>query len=75
VAPVPLARVPLYICVGAVKEAALVVDGQVAVRPQIVITATADHRLVDGAHAAKLARIVRALLAEPSRIDLRTSDG
>jgi pyruvate/2-oxoglutarate dehydrogenase complex dihydrolipoamide acyltransferase (E2) component len=74
IAPVPLARVPLYICVGAVKDAALVVDGKVAVRPQLVITATADHRLVDGAHAAKLARIVRALLADPATIDKRSPD-
>lgn len=71
VAPVPAARVPLYVCVGAISDAALVVDGKVAVRPQLVITATADHRLVDGAHAAKLARIVRGLLAEPQRIDSR----
>jgi pyruvate/2-oxoglutarate dehydrogenase complex dihydrolipoamide acyltransferase (E2) component len=71
VAPVPAARVPLYVCVGAISDAALVVDGKVAVRPQLVITATADHRLVDGAHAAKLARIVRGLLAEPHRIDTR----
>jgi pyruvate dehydrogenase E2 component (dihydrolipoamide acetyltransferase) len=71
VAPVPLARVPLYICVGAVAPAAMVVDGEVVARPQVVITATADHRLVDGAHAAKLARIVRELLADPERIDRR----
>src|SRR6476661_8253177 len=70
VAPVPPARVPLYICVGAISDAALVVDGKVAVRPQCVITATADHRLVDGAHAAKLARIVRTLLADPAQIDV-----
>lgn len=71
VAPVPFARVPLYVCVGAVADAARVVAGQLAVRPQIVITATADHRLVDGAHAAKLARIVRGLLAAPAEIDAR----
>ncbi|GAC1440249.1 MAG: hypothetical protein NVSMB55_04170 [Mycobacteriales bacterium] len=71
VAPVPLARVPLYICVGAVSPAAMVIDGQVVARPQLVITATADHRLVDGAHAAKLARIVRGLLADPALIDER----
>lgn len=71
VAPVPLARVPLYVCVGAVAPAAMVIDGEVVARPQLVITATADHRLVDGAHAAKLARIVRGLLAEPGLIDKR----
>ena len=69
VAPVPLARVPLYICVGGVSDAPTAVDGQVVVRPQVVMTATADHRLVDGAHAAKLARLVRGYLADPESID------
>ena len=71
VAPVPLARVPLYVCVGAVADAPMAVNGQVEVRPRIVITATADHRLVDGAHAAKLARLVRGYLADPATIDRR----
>ena len=73
VAPVPLARVPLYICVGAVSDAPMAVDGQVVVRPQIVLTATADHRLVDGAHAAKLARFVRGALADPDSLDAPVS--
>jgi pyruvate dehydrogenase E2 component (dihydrolipoamide acetyltransferase) len=47
----------------------MALDGQVVVRPQIVITATADHRLVDGAHAAKLARLVRGFLAAPDTLD------
>ena len=71
VAPVPLARVPLYVCVGAILDAPMAIDGQVVVRPQVVITATADHRLVDGAHAAHLARLVRAFLADPDRLDDR----
>jgi pyruvate dehydrogenase E2 component (dihydrolipoamide acetyltransferase) len=69
VAPVPLARVPLYVCVGAIADAPMAVDGQVVVRPQVVITATADHRLVDGAHAAQLARFVRRALAQPELLD------
>jgi len=70
VAPVPLARVPLYVCVGAVSDAPMAVDGQVVVRPQVVMTATADHRLVDGAHAARLARFVRLALADPDSLDV-----
>ncbi len=70
VAPVPLARVPLYVCVGAVKDAPMAIDGEVVVRPELVITATADHRLVDGAHAAALARFVRTALAEPDSLDV-----
>ena len=71
IAPVPLARVPLYVCVGAVRDAPMAVDGEVVVRPEMVLTATADHRLVDGAHAAKLARLVRAYLADPETLDRR----
>ncbi len=70
-APLAFARVPVYLAVGAVRDAALVVDGAVVVRPQIVLVATADHRLVDGAHAAKPARLVRGYLADPATIDLR----
>ena len=69
VAPVPLARVPLYVCIGAVNDAPWAVDGEVVVRPQVVMTATADHRLVDGAHAAKVARLVRGYLADPATLD------
>ena len=69
VAPLPFARVPLYVCVGAVADAPMAVDGEVVVRPQMVMTATADHRLVDGAHAAKVARLVREMLADPASID------
>ncbi|MDP3712014.1 MAG: 2-oxo acid dehydrogenase subunit E2 [Mycobacteriales bacterium] len=70
VAPLPFARVPLYICIGAVADAPMAVDGEVVVRPRIVITATADHRVVDGAHAAKLARLVRGYLADPDTLDV-----
>ncbi len=69
-APVPPGRVPLYVCVGVVSDAPMAVDGQVVVRPQLVLTATADHRLVDGAHAAALARVVRTVLADPDLLDL-----
>ena len=68
-APLPFARVPVYLAVGAVRDAAMVVDGEVVVRPQLVVVATADHRLVDGAHAGQIVRIVRALLADPWQLD------
>jgi pyruvate dehydrogenase E2 component (dihydrolipoamide acetyltransferase) len=68
-APLPFARVPLYLAVGAVRDAAVVVDGAVAVRPQIVLVATADHRLVDGAHAGRIAGHLRTLLGDPARLD------
>jgi pyruvate dehydrogenase E2 component (dihydrolipoamide acetyltransferase) len=68
-APFPLARCPLYVCIGAVRERPVVVDGAVAVRPVVVLTATADHRIIDGAHAARLAAFLRSALADPSTLE------
>ncbi len=68
-APVPFARVPLYVSIGAIRDEAVAVDGGVQVRPRVVIGATADHRLVDGAHAGRIARVLRDLLADPHRLD------
>ncbi len=69
-APLPFARVPLYLAIGAVQDAAMVVDGEVVVRPQVVLGATADHRIVDGVHAGQLAIVLRRLLADPWQLDL-----
>jgi pyruvate dehydrogenase E2 component (dihydrolipoamide acetyltransferase) len=68
-APVPFARVPLYLALGAVRERPVAVDGQVVVRPTVLLTATADHRVVDGAHAAALIRWLSRVLADPSVLD------
>lgn len=71
-APLPFARCPLYLAVGAIREAAAVVEGAVVVRPQLVLVATADHRLVDGAHAGRITAALRDLLAHPDRLDVPT---
>lgn len=63
--PTPFARVPVLILVGAVKDQPTVVDGQVVVRPMLTITATIDHRFIDGAEIAVLAKIVRKGVEEP----------
>ena len=68
-APVPFARCPVYLSVGAVRDRPVAVDGQVVVRPVSVLVATADHRIVDGAHAGRLQSIVVDLLTDPERLD------
>ena len=68
--PLPMARCPLYLAIGAVRDAPMVVDGELAVRPQMVLVATGDHRIIDGAHAGRLVAILRELLADPDRLDL-----
>ncbi|MEJ7706771.1 MAG: 2-oxo acid dehydrogenase subunit E2 [Nocardioidaceae bacterium] len=69
--PLPLARVPLYLAIGAVRDAPSVVDGQVVVRPQLVLVATGDHRLIDGAQAGRIATLLRAQLGNPEQLDER----
>ncbi len=68
-APAPFARTPVYLAVGAVRERAVVVDGEVVPRPTTVLVATADHRIIDGAHAGRLQQVVVELLADPARLD------
>ncbi|QIM23182.1 2-oxo acid dehydrogenase subunit E2 [Phycicoccus sp. HDW14] len=69
-APAPFARTAVYLAVGTVRERPVVVDGEVVVRPVAVLVATADHRILDGAHAGRLQRVVLELLADPARLDV-----
>lgn len=64
-APVPFSRAALYVLLGAVRDVPMAVDGEVVVRPRLVVTAVADHRLVDGAHAGAMAAVLRRVLAAP----------
>ena len=67
--PTPFARVPLYVVVGMVRQKPAVIDGEVVARRQLTITATIDHRFMDGAEGGALAKTVRRLLEHPSEID------
>ncbi|MCA9526444.1 MAG: 2-oxo acid dehydrogenase subunit E2 [Myxococcales bacterium] len=67
--PTPFARVPLLVLIGAVRDQAVVVDGAVAVRPQLTITATIDHRFIDGFQGATLAKTVAEVMANPWMLD------
>jgi pyruvate/2-oxoglutarate dehydrogenase complex dihydrolipoamide acyltransferase (E2) component len=71
VPPTPFARVPLYVLIGAVRPRPVVVEGQVVVRPMLTVTATLDHRFVDGFQAATLARTFRRVFEDPWSLDRR----
>lgn len=70
VPPTPFARVPLYLLVGSLRDAPYVDEGEVKIRQEITLTATLDHRFVDGAQAAVLAKKLRQAFAHPETIDL-----
>ena len=61
----PYYRLPFLALVSEIAEKPVVVDGAVIARPLLTISATMDHRYLDGAHAARLARSVRAYLSNP----------
>jgi pyruvate dehydrogenase E2 component (dihydrolipoamide acetyltransferase) len=63
--PTPWARVPVYVLVGAISKRPTVIDGELVVRDLVTITATIDHRFVDGAQAGAFARLARKYLEDP----------
>lgn len=65
VPPTPFAHVPLYVCVGAEREVPANWEGELCLRPRLVVTATVDHRFVDGFQLATLAKLMRELFACP----------
>jgi pyruvate/2-oxoglutarate dehydrogenase complex dihydrolipoamide acyltransferase (E2) component len=65
-APLPFARTPLYMAIGEIHEAPVAIDGKVEIRKIMFITAVADHRLIDGAHAGKLIKSFKYFLAHPA---------
>ncbi len=67
--PTPFANVPLLVLVGAVREVPVVRDGQIVAAKQLTITATIDHRFIDGFQGAVLAKAVRDVFARPEQLD------
>lgn len=67
--PTPWAHVPIYVLMGAVRDAPAVVDGALTVRKQLTITATIDHRFMDGAQGGRLAKVVRDVLERPWQLE------
>lgn len=70
----PLYRVPFLALVSEVTERAVVRAGEVVARPMLTVSATMDHRYLDGAHAARLARSVRGYLEDPRAHEPPLSD-
>lgn len=61
--------VPLLVLVSEIVEKPVVVDHQVVARPVIPLTATLDHRYVDGFHISRAMRALRAYLEDPAAFE------
>jgi hypothetical protein len=62
-------RVPVLVLVGAVEPRPVARAGSVVVRPTLTVTATFDHRYVDGFQAAQFAAAVREYCAHPGAFE------
>ena len=58
-------RVPVLVLIGAVESRPVARAGSVVVRPMLTVTATFDHRYVDGYQAAQFAAAVHEYCADP----------
>jgi pyruvate dehydrogenase E2 component (dihydrolipoamide acetyltransferase) len=65
----PLYRVPFLALVGEIEPKPVVIDGEIAARPMLTVSATMDHRYLDGSHAARLGKSVRAYLENPAAFE------
>jgi pyruvate dehydrogenase E2 component (dihydrolipoamide acetyltransferase) len=64
---VPYSRVPLLLALGAVRDEAVIDDdsGDVVKGKVLRVFATFDHRVLDGMHAAKMAKVIKAIFKDP----------
>ena len=53
------------IAVGATEDRVVPLDGELVVRPMLTLTATFDHRAVDGAPAAAFLQTLKETLEDP----------
>lgn len=66
----PFARVPVLVLVGTVKDGVVAIDGAPVVRKLVTITATIDHRFLDGFQGGVLAKTVRDQIENPWQLDV-----
>ena len=62
---VPYSRVPLLVAMGAVEDQPVIEDGAVVPGKVMAISATFDHRVLDGQHAATMAKTLRTWMEHP----------
>lgn len=62
---VPYSKVPLVLALAALKDEVIADDGKVIIAKMLRVCATIDHRVLDGMHAAKMAKTLQRIFANP----------
>ena len=66
----PIINVPetAILGIGALKERPVAEDGEVVAKPTLPLSLAIDHRVIDGADAARFVNTVKEYLADPTRL-------
>ena len=62
---VPYSRVPIFIAPGEIMDEPIVEDGQIIPAKMLTMSATLDHRIIDGKHASIMSKTLRTVLENP----------
>ena len=64
----PYSKVPFVVALGKVVERVCVVDGKPGVKKRVSFCCTFDHRIIDGAHGAEMAKKIEHYFTNPSEL-------
>ena len=63
---VPYSRIPFIVTIGTLKDRPVAVEGKVEVRKTLPLGITLDHRMIDGTHAAFMAKELKKCFDNPN---------
>lgn len=72
---VPWTRVPYIFLVGQAQDRVVAIDGQPEVRRMLPVSATIDHRIIDGARIGQLAQRMREYIENPAEFSTTSEPG
>ena len=64
---VPYSRVPIFIAPGEIMDEPIVEDGKIIAGKMLTMSATLDHRIIDGKHASIMSKMFRAVFDNPEK--------
>lgn len=67
----PSSNVSLVMIIGKVYKKPMVVNDEIVPRKVFTLSATLDHRVVDGSHGGKLFRYIKLLVKNPELLDVK----
>jgi pyruvate dehydrogenase E2 component (dihydrolipoamide acetyltransferase) len=67
----PSSNISFVMVLGNIMKKPVVINNEIVIRRIMSISATLDHRVVDGSHGGKMFRIIKHLIKNPELLDLQ----